>query len=404
MTSPTTYSLREDSALEHGSTDHTEMFEAVTSSERGRLVRLCAGFAGDIAVAEDLAQETLYEAWRNRHKLHDPAGLSRWLSVVARNVCLRWAQRRSRDPVGCVGTRTDMEGRAFGIEDLVADPTDLEVELEREDLVDLLDRALALLPADTRAVLVERYVHESPHAEIAGRLGLSEGAVKLRLHRGRLALSRVLTTDLTAEAAAYGLVGTADGGWQETRIWCVVCGARRLLARSDPVSSHFTFRCPTCNPQYLREHSTNIAHTDSLQALGGVKSYKPALRRIMDHAHSVFAPALGSGVASCPSCGQRTPLRIGVPEYVPRPLWTEWEVHLRCDACGYYCDICLAGLVLWRPEGQQFWRKHPRLRLLPERVVEVAGQPAILTSYESATDGSRYDAVSALHTFRPLDV
>ncbi len=391
--------------MELGLTDHTEMFEVVTSSERGRLVRLCARFTGDPDAAEDLAQETLYEAWRNRDKLHDPGGASRWLSVIARNVCLRWAQGRSRDLAKRVGVRTDVvDGGAIGVEDLVADPTDLEVDLEREELVELLDRALALLPANTRAVLVERYVRESPHAEIASRLGLSEGAVKLRLHRGRLALSRVLTADLACEAATYGLVGTGDGGWQETRIWCVVCGVHRLLARSDSGRSCFTLRCPTCNPHYLREPSTNMAHVESPEILGGVRAYKPALRRLMDHAHSVFAPALESGVASCPFCGGRTPLRIGVPEYVPRPLWTEWGVHLRCDACGNCSDICLAGLVLWRPEGQRFWREHPRLRLLPERVVEVAGQPAIVTSYESVSDGARYEVISARDTFLPLGV
>jgi RNA polymerase sigma-70 factor (ECF subfamily) len=66
-------------------------------SERRRLVRLCAAMSGDREAAEDLAQETLLEAWRNRHKLRDPAGAERWLSAIARNVCLRWARRRGRE-------------------------------------------------------------------------------------------------------------------------------------------------------------------------------------------------------------------------------------------------------------------------------------------------------------------
>jgi DNA-directed RNA polymerase specialized sigma24 family protein len=66
-------------------------------AQRRRLVRLCAGISGDHGAAEDLAQETLLEAWRNRHKLHDPAGADRWLAAIARNVCRRWASSRGRD-------------------------------------------------------------------------------------------------------------------------------------------------------------------------------------------------------------------------------------------------------------------------------------------------------------------
>src|SRR5215212_5878004 len=65
--------------------------------QRRRLVRLCAAVSGDRHAAEDLAQETLLEAWRNVHKLHDPAGADAWLAAIARNVCHCWARRRGRD-------------------------------------------------------------------------------------------------------------------------------------------------------------------------------------------------------------------------------------------------------------------------------------------------------------------
>src|SRR5215216_1320218 len=131
---------------------------------RRRLVRLCAAITGDRDAAEDLAQETLLEAWRNAHKLHDPSGADRWLAAIARNVCLRWARRRGLD-VAVPGLDADASP---------ADQVDIEVELERAELVELLDRALALLPPETRDVLIQRYVHESTHAEIAARFGLSD--------------------------------------------------------------------------------------------------------------------------------------------------------------------------------------------------------------------------------------
>ena len=74
-----------------------------------------------------------------------------------------------------------------------ADPFDIEVELERKELIALLDRAMSALPPETRTAL----------AEIAAQLGMNAGAIAMRLQHGRLALRRVLTTRLQDEIASY---------------------------------------------------------------------------------------------------------------------------------------------------------------------------------------------------------
>src|SRR5690348_11793907 len=82
---------------------------------------------------------------------------------------------------------------------------------------------------DAHRALIERYVEAWPLAEVAARLGMSEGAVAARLHRGKLTLRRILATDLRADAASYGLVSPDGDTWQPTRIWCPDCGTHRLL-------------------------------------------------------------------------------------------------------------------------------------------------------------------------------
>jgi RNA polymerase sigma-70 factor (ECF subfamily) len=167
--------------------DRLEELEAAAALERTSLVRLCARITGDPDAAEDLAQETLLEALRNAHKLHDLTGRPQWLAAIARNVCLRWARKRGRE-LSRMAQVGDSASDLPEIDDWPADDFDLEMELERRELVELLDRALALLPAETRDVLVHRYVHESPHAEIAARLQVTEQAVWMRLNRGKLLL------------------------------------------------------------------------------------------------------------------------------------------------------------------------------------------------------------------------
>ena len=85
------------------------------------------------------------------------------------------------------------------------DDGNLELELERGELAHLLDQAMALLPPETRTILIERYINELPQAEVAARLGLSENLVAVRLHRGKLALRRVLSNELSQEMSSYGL-------------------------------------------------------------------------------------------------------------------------------------------------------------------------------------------------------
>src|ERR687897_530483 len=71
---------------------------------------------------------------------------------------------------------------------------DLDSVLEREEVVELLDRALGLLPAATRDALVGHYVEELSHAEIATRLGTTPDAVSMRVSRGRSRLRYLLET------------------------------------------------------------------------------------------------------------------------------------------------------------------------------------------------------------------
>ncbi len=384
--------------VEHDIAYAAAELEAALPDERERLVRLCAWFTGNVHVAEDLAQETLIEAWRNAHKLHDPAGRAQWLSAIARNVCLRWARAHGRELSRYAGPRPD-EPAVLSLEERLQDPFDLEIELERHELVELLDRALALLPAETRTLLVEHYVKESPQAEVAARLGLTEGAVTMRLQRGKLLLRRILTTDLKEEAAAFGLHAPATGGFEETRIWCPICGQSRLDGRFDPTTRQLTLRCRRCTP----EPPMSVVNGGDVTIFAGVHGYRAAFNRLAQLANDYFQQGLKLRTCPCPICGQSAPFEVHVYEDVPFAA-CKYGIHAACPACGHVDFSALFGVSLCLPEGRRFWRAHPRLRALPEAEVEVEGVPAIVTRCESIDGRARFDVVFRAETFEVMQI
>jgi RNA polymerase sigma factor (sigma-70 family) len=366
--------------------------------ERDRLVRLCARLSGAPGAAEDLAQEVLAEAVRSGHRLRDPDAVSAWLNGIARNVCLRW--RRA------VGTQPQPSTVVGAGEDPIAqlaDGFDFERELDRRELAGLLDRALGLLPPATRAALVLRYVQEAPHAEIAGRLALSEGAVAMRLQRGRLAVRRLLAEELRTEAAAFGLA-PIDGetGWTETRLWCPICGGRRLEARYTGGRTEFWLRCPGCHAP----HGISGWH-NQLRALPpwvrGV-GHAGVLAAALEQTHQRYEAALRGEPVACWRCGGRTELRQETTPHAPPPFHEAPSVRLACASCGATSSSQVAGLVLAHPAGRRFWREQGRVRARPDQVVSAGERPAYRTVVESVGSAARLEVLTDRDSLRLLRV
>ncbi len=386
----------------------------VSPEERTAILRLCARFTGDVDTAEDLAQETLLEAWRHGNGLRNPDARTAWLRGIARNVCLRWLRRHGRDSAHV--SRDDILAEEWADEE-----TDPLAELERHDLVLLLDRALALLPPETRRALVDRYIDDLPHAEVAARLGLSEAAAAARLYRARRALRHVLSTDLARESASFGLIVDADAGmdgagaldlaWQETRIWCPLCGQHRMQGILDAPRGLFALRCPACYP------TTGVYSIYEWPDLfKGVHGYKPAFNRVMRWVNGHYPPALRKGSVPCEICGRPLPLQLRLPDNVPLVLngddaplllnGAERGVSARCDGCGIGCSMRLSNLALYLPRAWRFWSAHPRIHLLPARRIELAaaGQPALLIGFAEVAGGARLDVALAADSYEVLDV
>lgn len=376
--------------MPHGVADSAEAWGAALQRERARLVHLCLHLTHDQEAAEDLAQETLLKAWVNLHQLRDQERFAQWLSAIARSECWHWVQSQQRPSLRSLPHGRDSLPLPPNWAEEMSDEVDLAADLERKERAAFLDRALALLPSTTRTILVERYVCQSPQATIAARLGMSEGAIKVRAHRGKRALRRILATTFGPETASWHLSTPDTLEWQETRIWCPICGRQRLVGRFATGKTALTLRCPTCHSR----PGGVFAHTESEELFRDISGFKPALTRMLTTTGAAFRHG------RCLCGGPQTLLRVGL-EDAPLRLHCAESTCLRCHRVS---RTSLPWLVLASPEGQRFWRENPRIHVLPEHEVEAAGGAALVTSLQSLTGQARLDVVSTRQTFAMISV
>ena len=368
------------------------MPELWSQAEHRRLTRLCALITGDPTTAEDLAQETLLQAWRVRDRLVDPTGGRAWLDAVARHVCRRWqaahGRRRARETVS--GTLPE------------AGYDELAEVLERQELAELLDRALALLPPETRAALVARYVEELGPAQIAQRLALSPEAVSMRLTRGRSAVRRVLETDLADEPLAQLWLERYGAAWRPTRLHCPTCGRPTTSMRRDRTGRVVELRCEACEPTSVasRWRLDNPAHGPRLASLQRPSAMAAHMAGWM---HAWWPAAIEAGHAACTRCSVDVSVRPYERPGLPDPyVGRGW--HAACGSCGEELSSSLLGLLLVSPEARRLRAERPRAHVVPTRAERADGRPLLVVGLHDDASGDRVELLVDDATTRPLGV
>lgn len=151
-------------------------FEAECQALRPDLHRFCARMTGSVADGEDLLQESLVHAFYHLPELRDSASLRSWLFRIAHNSCIDWQRRRKA---------------LLPLVEDVADETDVELELEQQELASgTLAVIFTQLPPRERASVVLRDVLGYSLEEVAEITDSSVGAVKAAVHRAREKLER----------------------------------------------------------------------------------------------------------------------------------------------------------------------------------------------------------------------
>lgn len=144
---------------------------------KGLVFTILFRMTNDHDASQDLAQETFIKAFMNIRKVKDAGHFKPWLCTIARNTARDHFRKVKRAPV-------------VSLEEIAERPGRSNIELTRRRVI--IQEALARLGERDRLVLTLTYYEGLSLAEVAEAMSMSEGNVKVCVHRARKRLRQHL--------------------------------------------------------------------------------------------------------------------------------------------------------------------------------------------------------------------
>ena len=403
-----THLLNDDEAMTINHAALLANMEQVFTEARPHLLRLAYLNGMSTDIADDVVQETMMEAWRRIEHLRDPQRFDAWLDGICRNICRRHQTQDSTQHLHeSLSSLTHSDEMMNDVDALLTIPDPLAIdpaeELSRQDMVTLLDRALGHLSLDTRNLLEMCYLMEKPQREVAMQLGLTIGALELRLHRARKQLRQVLGGELRADAESFGFVfdPLETQGWRETRQWCWFCGKHRMVGIFEKNSDghvDLRLRCPDCSNRY----NLDIINSVGLISMKGYSSFRPAIKRLLQKAgERIWTPLTR---ISCFQCKNPASIRMIHSSCATFPLPPDrYWICTECPNCGVHTTD-ITTFFISHAVVQRFVMQHEHYISEPYQLLEHDGSMAICARLTDVMSADQLTVLLDTQTLRILSV
>lgn len=166
------------SLLDQARAGDAEAFGEICRLHGTRLLRQAVTLCGDLALAEDLAQDTLVEAWKCLHRYHGRCQFFTWLCAILLNRYRNVRRKNRLWPVTAPGGQEPDEFQQPTVADHAVQPDQAVAQNEQAALV---RQCIQTLPAKHQQVIYLRFYVDDSLEGIADALGCSVGTVKSRL-------------------------------------------------------------------------------------------------------------------------------------------------------------------------------------------------------------------------------
>ena len=166
-------------------------FEILVERFTSRLKAIARFYLDSDHDIEDVIQEVWIKAYRNLHTLKEPRKFLYWLARITKYSCI---DKKRNDAKKRNDVSLDDETRRYFIECYMENNEDLSCYLEREELKEVIKKALKDLPETYSLPVSLYYMDDMKLKEIEEILGLTSSTVKWRLYHGRLLLRKAISS------------------------------------------------------------------------------------------------------------------------------------------------------------------------------------------------------------------
>ncbi|SNT28109.1 RNA polymerase sigma-70 factor, ECF subfamily [Ekhidna lutea] len=156
--------------------NNTELFETLHADYYPMVNQMCLGFMkGNKALAQDLSQETFINTWRALDKFKGASSYKTWIYRITVNTCLKYIRDNKLKNQASIDEYTQLPD----------DSTDTEQEHQA------LYHAIGQLGEVDRLIIM-MVLDELEYGEIAEVVGISEGNLRVKIHRIKKSLKKIL--------------------------------------------------------------------------------------------------------------------------------------------------------------------------------------------------------------------
>lgn len=152
------------------------LFKDIFDKNNRKVYHLCYGYTGDSEAANDLMQETFIKVWQNLDRFRNQSQISTWIYRIAVNTCLSFLRVEKRKATDEINDRI-IETKAEEVSD-------------KQEQVNQLYKCIAQLEENER-IIITMVLDEIPYQEIAEISGISEGNLRVKIHRIKSKLTEI---------------------------------------------------------------------------------------------------------------------------------------------------------------------------------------------------------------------
>jgi RNA polymerase sigma-70 factor (ECF subfamily) len=170
-------------------------FDLLVLKYQSRVIAISTKYVKDIQLAEDIAQESFFKAYKSIDSFREESAFYTWLYRITANTAINYLSSKKRKSELLEADASNREGESIDIFDIPGgeSPEDiLNANSLREDIF----KNMSNLPEEIRTAVTLREFEGLSYEEIADILGCPLGTVRSRIFRGRELLQQTISEQI----------------------------------------------------------------------------------------------------------------------------------------------------------------------------------------------------------------